>query len=105
MTVLSVRKERIRLMISRVLHRVDNPQRFSTHEVLNLVQEMSRDDLRGIPFAASILRRIKNPVTFSMYLRGHPEIDKHEEGIINISAYGEGRVRSGLWTIKGDSSR
>ena len=99
MTVLSVRKERIRLMITRVLGRVRDPQRFSTHEVLNLVQEMSRDDLRGIPFASSILRRIENPVTFSMYLRGHPQIRKHEDGIVDISAFGEPRVRSGLWML------
>ena len=100
MSVLSVRKERIRLMITRVLGRVRDSQRFSTHEVLNLVQQMTRDDLRGIPFAASILRRIENPVTFSMYLRGHPDIVKHEDGVVDISAYGEPRMRSGLWALR-----
>lgn len=89
-------------MISRALPRVQDSNRFTTHEILNLVQNLDRNDLRGIPFAASILRRIENPVTFSMYLRGHPDIKKHKDGIVDISSYGEPRIRSGVWELKTD---
>ena len=87
-------------MITRVIGRLQDPSRFTTHELHQLVQEMTVDDLRGIPFARAILRRISDPMTFSMFIRGHPDIVKHKDGVVNLAQYGEKRLRSGVWSLK-----
>lgn len=100
MSKLSVRRDRIREMTRRAIPLVKDPQRFTTHEVWGLIQAMTQDDLRGIPFAQAIIRRVGNPMAFSMYLKGDPTIAKHKDGVVNIAKFGEGRVRSGLWRIR-----
>jgi len=61
---------------------------------------MSKDDLKGIPFAASLVARIERVDTFSMFIVGHPEIGRHEDGNVNIAAFGDGRRRSGVWELR-----
>lgn len=93
------RRIRVREIISRARTHVDDENCFSTHEMKERIQDMKPEDLKGIPFAASVVRHLERADTLAMFLRGHGDVTKHELGCINISVHGQGRVRSQIWTF------
>ena len=80
---------------------LEDDSRFSTHEMMNRIQELTKEELRGIPFAASIQRHVDSPVTCALFIKGHPDIENHPDGTENIGkGRGPGRCRSQLWAFR-----
>lgn len=99
-SVHKVRRTRIREIMRRGFDKLGDPSRFSTHELHGIVQAMTKEELKGIPFAASLVARVARVDTFSMFIVGHPEIGKHEDLNVNIASFGEGRTRSAMWELR-----
>lgn len=96
------RRIRVREIISRTIPKIADPSRFTTHEMLERIQEMTPLELVGIDKAKTVQNHVESPVALAMFLRGHPSIQKHRDGVINITAFQGERTRSQQWKLKDD---
>lgn len=96
------RRIRVREIINRTIPKIANTSKFTTHEMLERIQEMTPIELVGIDKAKTVLKHLDSPVTLAMFLRGHPAIMKHRDGVVNITAYKGERTRSQQWKLKAD---
>jgi len=98
------RRARIREIISRAIPKLVDVDQFTTHEMFEVIHEMTPKELVGIDKAKSVIKHLKRPDTLGIYLRGHPSISKHQEPLVNLlrgSKTGK-RLRSAQWRLKGD---
>jgi hypothetical protein len=98
MTTFRTRRERVQELVFRAIPKLKDPTRFSTHELLNVIKAMDKTETAGIPSAGHVIRRISNPLSFAMVIRGFPNIKKHDDGIISMQS-GIERIRSQMWTF------
>ena len=104
MTRYSRRRVRARELINRARIHIENEDRFTTHEMVNRLSDLTPEEIRGLHSAKATIDHLKNPQVLAMFLRGHDEIIKHPEGIedkwIGLKN-GETsiRIRSQLWTF------
>lgn len=104
MTRYARRRVRARELINRARIHLDSPDRFTTHEMVNRLADLTPEEIRGLHSARATLDHLKDPQSLASFLRGHPEIIKHPEGIedkwIGLKNGATSlRIRSQLWTF------
>ncbi len=108
MTRYSRRRVRARELINRARIHLEDEDRFTTHEMVNRLSDLTSEEKRGLHSANATIDHLKDPQALASFLRGHPEIIKHPEGIedkwIGLKN-GETsiRIRSQLWTFTTES--
>ncbi|AXH79447.1 MAG: hypothetical protein [Circular genetic element sp.] len=98
------RRQAIRLMITLALERVYEP-RFDTAEMFTAMRQMHADGryspkASGIPSAATTLKRVGDLSSLGQFMRGHPLLERHPDGVTNNKAGDGSRQRVQLWRVR-----
>jgi len=98
------RRQAIRLMITMALERV-NQDRFDTAEMFTAMRQMHAEGRygpkgAGIAAPASRMKRVGDLSSLGQFMRGHPLLERHSDGITNNKAGDGSRQRVQLWRVR-----